>query len=121
MWYNWLPPDISFTLSYFGSAVSSSPVGPFKVVNANASDTLAFDNVGDFALFVDDDASAYIIYTAHISGKWGPSNETHRMSVERLSDDYTTALGKTASSGFFGMCAWIARLMIANVALYVTD
>jgi len=36
----------------------------------------------------DDDGTAYIIYTAHISGY--PT--THQMSVEQLTDDYTASL-----------------------------
>jgi len=83
-------------------AVADSPYGPFSVVNPKASDTLAYDNVGDFALFVDDDSIAYIIYTAHISGQKYPGQPTHEMSVERLSGDYLSALGASANSGFFG-------------------
>jgi hypothetical protein len=101
LWYNWLPPDVSFSNSFFGVAVSSSPAGPFKVVNPKASDTLAFGNVGDFALFVDDDEVAYIIYTAHITSS-DPTKPTHQMSVERLAADYLSALGSGGNSGFFG-------------------
>jgi hypothetical protein len=100
LWYNWLPPDVTFRYSYFGVAVSKKPGGPFKVVNPNASKTLANGNVGDFALFVDDDAIAYIIYTSHIVNQ--PGKPTHQMSVERLAGDYLSSLGATANSGFFG-------------------
>lgn len=72
-------------------------MGPFKYVSNNVS-TLAFANTGDFNLFVDEDGSAYVIYTSHIVGY----DVTHRMSVEQLTDDYTATLGASANSGFFG-------------------
>lgn len=83
--------------SCYAVAVSPSPKGPFKLVNANIS-TLAYTDVGDFNLFVDDDGSAYVIYTSHIQNY----AITHQMSVEKLTDDYTASLGASANSGFFG-------------------
>jgi hypothetical protein len=42
LWYNWLPSsDSTFAHSYYGVAVSSTPQGPFKVINQNVS-TLAW-------------------------------------------------------------------------------
>lgn len=60
---------------------SSSPVGPFRIVNLWAK--LQVDFVGDFALLVDphDPSSAYIAYDA-----W---NNGHRVRIEKLSDDWT--------------------------------
>ena len=60
---------------------SSSPVGPFRIVNPWAK--LQVDFIGDFALLVDphDPSSAYIAYDA-----W---NNGHRVRIEKLSDDWT--------------------------------
>lgn len=96
LWMNWID-GADFSHSFYASAVSFSPEGPFKIVNKNIS-TLAFTDLGDFNLFVDDDQTAYIIYTSHIVD---PSL-THRMSIERLTPDYTASLGASANSGFFG-------------------
>ena len=60
---------------------SSSPVGPFRIVNPWAR--LQVDFIGDFALLVDrhEPGSAYIAYDA-----W---NNGHRVRVEKLADDWT--------------------------------
>lgn len=63
-----------FSVSLYAVALSPTAAGPFKMVNLNVT-TLAWTNTGDLSLFVDDDGSAYIIYTAHITGY----PVTHRM------------------------------------------
>lgn len=60
------------------------------VVNKDVA--LAFQDDGDEGLFVDDDGSAYVIYTTLSKG--------HSMSIERLSPDYTSST--LVSSGIFG-------------------
>jgi len=97
MWFNWITPDADFSGSWYAAATSSSPLGPFTLVNSNIS-SLAFTNTGDFNLYLDDDGQGYVIYTAHITH----FSVTHRMSVERLSSDFTGTVGATGNSGFFG-------------------
>jgi hypothetical protein len=46
---------------------------------------------GKFKSFQDTNGDAYIIYNAHIDGHYNPN---HLMSVEKLSDDYLSSLGK---------------------------
>ena len=90
MYFNYIVGD--FSKSYYGVATSSNAEGPFVVVNHNVQ--LQFTDNGDEGLFVDDDGTAYIIYTTLSRG--------HSISIERLSADYTTSLGANASSGIFG-------------------
>lgn len=78
--------------------VSRSQDGPFRYSGAVAG---RFAGGGDFDLLVDHDDTAYIIYTSTAQG--------HRMSVERLSDDYLRPIGygngegpSNTSSGLFG-------------------
>lgn len=99
MWVLWVNPILGddFGVSYYAVATSAQPTGPFKVVSQNVT-SLAFQDVGDFNLFQDDDGTAYVIYTSHIQGY--PT--THQMSVEKLTSDYTATLGSAGNSGFFG-------------------
>ncbi len=57
-------------------------LGPFVIVNSNV--TLAWANMGDFGLMVDDDEAhtAYVIYTAHITAPIS----NHLVSVERVKE-----------------------------------
>jgi hypothetical protein len=96
LWFNWILGS-SFADSYYSTWTSPNPNGPWTMVQ-KAVTTLAYADTGDFNLFQDDDGSAYIIYTSQISA---PSN-SHVMSVEKLTDDYTATLGKAGNSGFFG-------------------
>ena len=98
-WVMWVNPILgaNFGISYYAVATSKTFTGPFKLASRNVT-TLAFSDVGDFNLFTDDDGTGYVIYTSHITG----SGETHRMSVEQLSPDYTSSLGASGSSGYFG-------------------
>jgi hypothetical protein len=47
----------------------------------------------------DNGIDAYIIYTAHISGGYPV---THQMSIEKLTPDFRSTMGKSENSGFFG-------------------
>ena len=78
--------------------VSRSPEGPFEYSGAVAG---RFADGGDFDLLVGRDDTAHIIYTSTAQG--------HRMSTERLSDDYLRPIGRgsgagpsNSSSGLFG-------------------
>ncbi len=64
--------------------------------------SLAYQNVGDLNLFQDEDGTAYVIYTAHITTASKDNVHTHFMSVERLTDDYLSTEGAAGNSGFFG-------------------
>jgi hypothetical protein len=88
MFFNYITQ--SFSNSYYGVATAASPQGPFLVVNHNLQ--LAFQDNGDEGIFVDDDGTAYIIYTTLSKG--------HSMSIERLSPNYT--ISTLVSSGIFG-------------------
>merc|ERR1712070_327071 len=67
---------------------SVSPEGPFTYHGASGS---RFPDGGDFDILVDDDGAGYIMYTATTSG--------HRMSAERLSDDFLTSLAAPVVTG----------------------
>lgn len=111
MWTNWINKG-NFAESYYATAVSSSPLGPFKVVVDIVS--TGYNNTGDFNLFVDQSGDAYIIYTAHIAG----FDITHRMSIEKLTADYLGTEGLTASSGFFGASFVEAPALFSANGLY---
>lgn len=86
LWYNWYA---ELWDGKFGVAVSTSPTGPFKIVNPDVKVLNSADGVGDFGLFVDDDGTTYLAYNT-ING--------HRGSVERLRADY---LSSTLENGGF--------------------
>jgi len=93
LWFNFVLPD--FSGSFVAIATSASREGPFTLAVKNVT-SLAHAATGDFDILLDEDGSAYIIYTAHIFGP-GPA---HLMSVERLAPDFMSSTG--ANSGFFG-------------------
>jgi beta-xylosidase len=100
MWFNFLPAaGTGVSQSQYAVAISDTPQGPFQLVTDNVT-TLAWENTGDLNLFQDTNGDAYIIYTAHIDGSI--YNPSHLMSVEKLSDDYLSSLGKEFNSGYFG-------------------
>jgi len=78
-------------------------LSPFQIVNDNVT-TLAWNDTGD----------AYIIYSSHIEGY----NPNHLMSVEKLSDDYLSSLGKQFNSGFFGQSDVEAPAMFKRNGVY---
>lgn len=65
LWFNYIQG--SFANSFYAVATSKSALGPFKIINEKVS-SLAEENLGDFGLFIDEDETAYIIYTSHIQG-----------------------------------------------------
>jgi len=93
MFFNYIVD--TFSNSYYGVATSSTPTGPFVIQNKNIA--LRYQDNGDENILVDDDGTAYLIYTTLSKG--------HSMSIERLSPDYLTSLAATdptQSSGVFG-------------------
>eukprot|EP01114_Cavostelium_apophysatum_P023183 TRINITY_DN8657_c0_g1_i1.p2 TRINITY_DN8657_c0_g1~~TRINITY_DN8657_c0_g1_i1.p2 ORF type:complete len:321 (-),score=32.44 TRINITY_DN8657_c0_g1_i1:47-1009(-) len=96
LWFNYIPETGSFADSYYAVATSTNAAGPFLVINWNI--TLGYSNMGDFSLFMDDDFTAYVIYTSHIQGY----TVDHQMSIERLNPDFLSSEGLQANSGFFG-------------------
>ena len=105
-WFNYIVE--TFSNSFYGVATSSDPAGPFTVVNHNVA--LQFTDNGDEGLFVDDDGTAYVIYTTLSHG--------HSISIERLSDNYTTSLGAAASSGLFGQSFVEAPALFKRKGIY---
>ncbi|CAF3346585.1 unnamed protein product [Rotaria socialis] len=100
MWFNFLPATgTGVSESQYAVAISDTPQGPFQLVTDKVT-TLAWENTGDLNLFQDNNGDAYIIYTSHIDGQI--YNPSHLMSVEKLSDDYLSSLGKEFNSGYFG-------------------
>jgi hypothetical protein len=79
LWYNWYP---KLWDGQFGVAESSSPTGPFKIINDNVKVKQQALGVGDLGIFVDDDKKAYLSYNT-ISG--------HKVSVELLDENYTAS------------------------------
>ena len=90
-----------------GVATSDRPEGPFTIQNPNVRLKYSELGTGDHGLFVDDDGAGYIIYTAVNLGKMSATEPAqilnHRISVEKLSDDYLSSTGE--NSGFIaGNC-----------------
>ncbi len=90
-----------------GVATSDRPAGPFAIQNPDVRLKYSDMGTGDHGLFVDDDGTGYIVYTtvnlAKMSSTEPSQIENHRISVEKLSDDYLSSTGK--NSGFIaGNC-----------------
>ena len=89
LWYNWYPKLFEGRV---GVAIGKTPVGPFTIVNTRVPLTQAADRPGDGSLFVDDDGTAYFIYSV--------IGQDHSIWIERLTPDY---LGTTRQvSGVLG-------------------
>ncbi len=86
LWYNWYR---KLWDGEVGVAASDTPVGPFTIVNTHVQLSQEQDRPGDGSLFVDDDNTAYFIYTA-IAQK-------HSVRVERLSPDFLSSTGEVSS------------------------
>jgi len=97
LWFNWISEKAGWSTSYYAVATSQVAQGPYVIVTSNVT-TLAFNDTGDFSLFKDENDTAYILYTSHITGY----DVTHQMSVEQLSADYLSSMGNAYNSGFFG-------------------
>jgi hypothetical protein len=90
LWYNWYP---KLWEGQDGVAVSDTPMGPFTIVNTHVALSQAKDHPGDGSLFVDDDNTAYFIYTT--------IDQHHSIRVERLAPDFLSSTGQV--SGVLGV------------------
>jgi beta-xylosidase len=86
LWYNWYP---KLWDGKVGVAVCDTPVGPFTIVNTSVQLTQAKDRPGDGSLFVDQDNTAYFIYTA--------ISQDHAIHVEKLSEDFLGSSGEVSA------------------------
>ena len=87
LWYNWYA---TLWDGQYGVATSDTPQGPFVIQNGNVKVSQA--KPGDHNLMVDDDGTAYMIYTT-IANK-------HSISIEKLAPDYLSST--LENSGFLG-------------------
>jgi hypothetical protein len=83
LWYNWYP---RLWDGKNGVAVSSTPSGPFTIVNSDTRLSQAADKPGDGSLFVDNDGTGYFIYTV--------IGQDHAIRVERLTRDFLGSTGQ---------------------------
>jgi hypothetical protein len=90
LWYNWYP---KLWEGQVGVATSDTPVGPFTIVNTHVALSQAKDHPGDGSLFVDEDNTAYFIYTT--------IDQHHSIRVERLTPDFLSSTGQV--SGVLGV------------------
>jgi hypothetical protein len=84
MWYSWFRKMWD---GQAGVAVSDSPTGPFVIVNQKAH--LRGKRPGDGSLFVDDDGTAYYIYTDIDDG--------YALQIEQLTPDFLDSTGKSSN------------------------
>ncbi len=82
MWFHLELKGRGYSAARAGVAVSDRPEGPFKFINSFRPN----GNMSrDMGLFVDDDGSAYHIYS---------SNENYDLRIARLTDDYLSPTAK---------------------------
>jgi len=84
LWWNYESPQGAYV--GFGVAASQSITGPFKMRNIKANITR--EPAGDYDLFVDDDGTGYVIYSAN-----------YYMSIEKLTPDFVYSTGEQAICG----------------------
>jgi hypothetical protein len=84
-WWNYVA--LNGTYMGYAAATSSQPEGPFTLqVNiVNLTRNNATSHAGDYHLFVDDDGTGYVIYSANF---W--------MSIEKLTPDFLASTGVTS-------------------------
>ncbi|HLP03476.1 MAG TPA: family 43 glycosylhydrolase [Opitutaceae bacterium] len=85
LWFNWYPQLWDGLL---GVATSDTPEGPFTIVNTGVQLSQAAHRPGDGSLFVDDDGTAYFIYTV--------IGQDHAIRVEKLTADYCDSAGEVS-------------------------
>jgi hypothetical protein len=85
LWYNWYA---TLWDGQYGMATSDEPQGPFVIQSDNVK--VGKGKPGDHGLMVDDDGTAYLIYTSIANG--------HSISIEKLAPDYLSST--LESSGF---------------------
>ena len=94
LWYN--------ADNRYGVATADHPAGPFTIQNPDVEVKYSAQGVGDFGLYVSDDGSGYIAYTAlnlaQMESSASTRPEHHRISIERLAPDYLSSTKE--NSGF---------------------
>ena len=85
LYYNYVP-GYSYAV-----ATSKTPYGPFSTVNKTVGSSFKFGfphntDIGDFSLWVDDDGTGYMLYSAD-----------HHCQVERLTPDYLSSTWETTN------------------------
>lgn len=81
LWFNWYP---TLWNGQYGVAEAEAPGGPYVIVREKA--VVNGSAPGDHSLFVDEDDTAYLVYTDIAAG--------HRIRVERLNADWTDSTGE---------------------------
>jgi hypothetical protein len=107
-----------------GVATADQPEGPFTIQNPDVRLKYSDLGTGDHGLFVDDNGTGYIIYSALNLAKMTPSEPAqivnHRISVEKLSDDFLSSTGE--NSGFVaGNCESPAMFKRNGTYYLLTD
>jgi hypothetical protein len=105
LWYNWYK---TLWNGQYGVAMSDNPEGPYSIVSQNVSVKYSAKGVGDFSLFVDEDAKGYIVYTTLAD---------HTITVERLTDDFMGSL--LTNSGVILPSAEACSMFKRNGTYYV--
>lgn len=87
---------------HFWTSVAAAPTGPFTAPERSHVDYGEERGLrgGDYSLFVDDDGTGYVIYTASCGDRNRP-REMHQIVVERLTDDFRSGAGDSS-----GPLAW---------------
>ena len=80
LWYNWYK---TLWNGQYAVAMSDNPEGPYSIISQNVTVKYLAKGVGDFSLFMDEDAKGYIVYTTIAD---------HTITVERLTDDFMGSL-----------------------------
>lgn len=114
LWINHLAnasrPLVAYPDARYIVAASSSPEGPFVVVNEDVH--LPYTGAGDFSIMVDS-SNPDLAYLAYDS--W---ETDHSMSVEQLNENFTDTLGLTASSGLLPPTSVEAPALFQHESFY---
>lgn len=85
LWFNWYP---KLWDGHMGVATSDTPEGPFTIETPSVQLSQAAHQPGDGSLFVDDDGTAYFIYTV--------IGLEHGIRIEKLTADYCDSTGEVS-------------------------
>eukprot|EP00759_Apiculatamorpha_spiralis_P027726 PhF_6_TR30438/c0_g1_i2/m.44685 len=122
LWGNYVNSSApTFTTFYF-SAVSATPQGPYTIVNWNITLGSGWVTNGDFNVFVDDDLKGYIVYHGYGCPYWPGVPHTPctgldgSHAVDVLTADYTASTLQT--SGLFDIAPTEAPIMFKRNGTY---
>jgi hypothetical protein len=97
------------------TATSTDPAGPFTLHGPARTKYTSEGGVGDYSLFIDDDANA-TAYVIHKRTGRAPPPNGHRILIERLDHDYLHSTNETF--GIFGDPFVEAPVMIKRRGTY---